>query len=98
MENTRKQSFAGEKQVLGDAYLLRRLIAKADASADGHLTTMKFTTNWRVGFGTPANQEDVYRMPQGATFREAAEAALKRRNPPASGKMGGETDGQKALP
>ena len=79
--------------MLGDAYLLRRLVAKADASADGHLTIMKFTTNWRVGFGTPANQEDVYRMPQGATFREAAEAALKRRIPPASEA----TDGQKAL-
>jgi hypothetical protein len=88
----------GEKQVLGDAYLLRRLVAKADASADGHLTIMKFTVNWRVGFGTPANQEDVYRMPQGATFREAAEAALKRRNPPASRKMGGETDAKKPFP
>jgi hypothetical protein len=98
MENMRKQSFAGEKQMLGDAYLLRRWLRRLTHLPMVILTIMKFTTNWRVGFGTPANQEDVYRMPQGATFREAAEAALKRRNPPASRKMGGETDGQKAHP
>jgi hypothetical protein len=80
MENTRKQSLL-EKNNAGGAYLLRRLVAKADASADGHLTVMKFTTNWRVGLGTPANREDVYRMPQGATFREAAEAASEKTKP-----------------
>jgi hypothetical protein len=58
--------------MLRDVYLLRRLVAKANVAADGHLTIMKFTTEWRVGFGTPANPEDIYRMPQGATFREAA--------------------------
>jgi hypothetical protein len=67
--------------MMRDVYLLERLVAKADAAADGHLTIMKFTTNWRVTFGTPSNREDVYRMPGGRTFREAAEAALKRQNP-----------------
>jgi hypothetical protein len=87
--------------MLRDVYLLRRLVAKANAAADGHLTIMKFTTEWRVGFGTPANREDIYRMPQGATFREAAEAALKRRNSTEGGKTGvGATANasQKALP
>lgn len=86
--------------MLRDAYLLRRLVAEANAAADGHLTIMKFTTNWRVAFGTPADGEEIYRMAEGRTFREAAEAALKRRNPPASGNVGAgaaATGGQKAL-
>jgi hypothetical protein len=62
---------------------------------------MKFTTNRRMAFGTPANREDIYRMAEGRTFREAAEAALKKRNPPASGEAGAGAAGmasQKALP
>jgi hypothetical protein len=66
--------------ILRDAYLLRQLVAKANAVACGHLTIMKFMTNWRVAVGTPADREDIYRMAEGRTFREAAEAALKRKN------------------
>ena len=32
---------------------LQRLIDTADEHFDGHVTIMKFTTKWRVGFGTP---------------------------------------------
>ena len=33
--------------------ILQRLIDTADERFDGHVTIMKFTTTWRVGFGTP---------------------------------------------
>ena len=33
--------------------LLKRLVDIANERFDGHLTIMKFSTNWRVGFGTP---------------------------------------------
>ncbi len=59
--------------------LLDRLIRTAE-SFDGHLTIMKFTTNWRVGFGTPrydcGDPDDISHMPMGKTFEEAARAAL----------------------
>jgi hypothetical protein len=42
----------------------------------GHLTIMRFTTNWRVGFGTPDGREDIQHMCEGKTLREAAMAAL----------------------
>ena len=53
--------------------LLTRLQTVA---GEGHLTIMKFTTNWRVGFGTPASRCDIDQMWEGVTFAEAAEAAL----------------------
>ena len=35
--------------------LLKRLVDIANERFDGHLTIMKFSTNWRVGFGTCGN-------------------------------------------
>jgi hypothetical protein len=76
------------------AKLLALLVAEADRNHDGHLTIMKFTTNWRVSFGTPEQVMDeevlfegkdgpaypeVEAMPVGKTFKEAAKAALTRR-------------------
>jgi hypothetical protein len=63
-----------------DAILMKRLVEHATRYFDGHLTVMRFTTNWRVGFGTPhqAHGEkgtDV-EMVGGATFRDAALNAL----------------------
>jgi hypothetical protein len=34
------------------ARLLRELAIQADKYHDGHVTIMKFGTNWKVGFGT----------------------------------------------
>jgi hypothetical protein len=67
-----------------DLALLNQLIAVAFGLDDGHLSVIRFTTNWRVGFGTPAYANprageefsDVDRMPAGRTFAEAARAAL----------------------
>jgi hypothetical protein len=55
---------------------LAQLKAIADRHFDGHVTIMKFTTNWRVGFGTPTWRCDIDRMWEGKTFNEAATAAI----------------------
>jgi hypothetical protein len=59
-----------------DLELLKAIVEMADKQFDGHLTVMKFTTNWRVGFQTPAGREDIDKMPSGDTFAEAARNAL----------------------
>ena len=51
-------------------------MAIADNNFGGHFTVMKFTTNWRVGFGTPASRCDIDQMWEGKTFASAAQAAL----------------------
>ena len=56
--------------------LLNELIAVADKDFDGHLTIMKFTDNWRVGFGTPHGRHDIDDMAAGKSFEEAARSAL----------------------
>ena len=52
------------------------LVNYANEHFDGHFTVMKFTTNWRVGFGTPMDREDIEQMCEGKTFEEAAQRAL----------------------
>jgi len=49
----------------------------ANRVSDGHLTVMKFATNWRVGFFTPNWREDLDLMPVGKTFADAARVALE---------------------
>jgi hypothetical protein len=56
--------------------LMRRLVQIADERFDGHLTILKFTTNWRVGFKTPTEREDIDAAPVGRSFAEAAQKAL----------------------
>lgn len=56
---------------------LAALAQIADQHYGGHFTVMKFTTNWRVGFGTPATRCDIDRMWPGLTFADAAERALR---------------------
>jgi hypothetical protein len=59
-----------------DAELMAMLVKVADYEYDGHLTILKFTTNWRIGFGTPNDREDIDGLNVGKTFREAAQIAL----------------------
>ena len=61
---------------MNDFELFTRLIETADKSYDGHLTVMKFTTNWRVGFVTPDDRDGINDMAVGNTFAEAARKAL----------------------
>jgi hypothetical protein len=62
----------------GDLAKLDELVEVANKHFDGHLTIMKFTTNWRVSFGTPESRDDIGAMPRGGTFDEAAKLALVR--------------------
>ena len=62
-----------------DFVLFKSLVEIADRSFDGHLTVMKFTTNWRVGFGTPDNRDAINGMAVGKTFADAAQKALGSR-------------------
>jgi hypothetical protein len=60
-----------------DFELLASLIERANNNHDGHLTIMKFTTNWRVGFFTPNDRGDIKCLAGvGQTFSEAANSAL----------------------
>lgn len=58
--------------------LLKRLVDVANETADGHLTIMRFTTNWRVGFFTPGSREDIDKLHAGKSFEEAATAAIEQ--------------------
>jgi hypothetical protein len=67
-----------------DSEWLEALTKRAVEICDGHLTIMRFTGNWRVGFGT-LNSDDyvshrmaIAQMPAGKTFAEAAAIALER--------------------
>jgi hypothetical protein len=60
-----------------ESEIFRRLVEHANEQTDGHLTIMKFTTNWRVGFGTPLHRYEIQLMAEGKTFSEAAKAALE---------------------
>jgi hypothetical protein len=42
-----------------DAQLWNALEGVARAKHGGHLTVMRFTTNWRISFGTPNSHEDI---------------------------------------
>jgi len=53
-----------------------QLVTIANADFDGHLSVMKFTTNWRVGFITPDGRDGISAMHEGETFDEAATKAL----------------------
>jgi hypothetical protein len=59
-----------------DMELLADLIEIAERCFDGHLTIMKFTTNWRACFGTPMDDDDISNMPVGKYFFDAAIGAI----------------------
>jgi hypothetical protein len=61
---------------LEDFETMTRLVKIADAKFDGHLSVLKFTTNWRVGFVTPEGREAIEEMHVGETFDDAATKAL----------------------
>jgi hypothetical protein len=42
---------------LNEVDLLNVAVVMADAVSDGHLAILKFTTGWKVTFGTPDRQE-----------------------------------------
>ena len=56
--------------------LLEVLEQIAKIRADGHLTILKFTTNWRIGFTIPNSREDIDNLWDGESFEEAATQAI----------------------
>jgi hypothetical protein len=56
--------------------LMQELIAVANGDFDGHVTIMKFTGNWRVGFGTVSERCDIDKLAVGKSFEVAARSAL----------------------
>jgi hypothetical protein len=60
-----------------EAELFDLIQSIANIAHDGHFTVMKFTTNWRVGFGTTDSRDDIDRMAVGSTFEEAALSLLR---------------------
>jgi hypothetical protein len=64
--------------------LMDRLQAIADQKFGGHLTILKFTTNWRICFGSPYEEDlwnDIQKMPVGRSFAEAAQKAVNDPRP-----------------
>jgi len=63
-------------------YFMTRLEEVARDRFHGHFTVMRFSSNWRVGFGTPhktySNGSGGPEMYVGKTFEEAAEKALAK--------------------
>jgi hypothetical protein len=55
----------------------------ANAEFGGHFAIMKFSSNWRVSFGTPMTAHSIepgdVEMCAGKTFEEAAVAAIRER-------------------
>src|SRR5215510_10082574 len=72
---------SGAGRAIVDAKLIAKLIERAKRDFDGHLTILRFTTNWRVGFITPDERADIDGLPVGETFEEAANAALAMSRP-----------------
>jgi hypothetical protein len=62
-----------------DLFIMAQLVKIANEEFDGHLTILKFTTNWRIGFETPNSRQDIGALAGGPTFVEAAQAAIARR-------------------
>lgn len=60
-----------------DRDMMDRLVAVAKARFDGHLTVLRFTTNWRVGFYQPDGREAIEAMASGATLAIAGQVALE---------------------
>ena len=50
---------------------IEKLTALANIVADGHYTICKFTTNYRVGLGTPADRDFIDKMAEGSSVEEA---------------------------
>jgi hypothetical protein len=73
-------ALARERSALTNGERMKILEDVAAEMFDGHVTIMRFTTNWRVGFGTPNDRDDIRNMPVGYTFEEAARQALLQLN------------------
>lgn len=56
---------------------MNQVIKIANEEFDGHFTLMKFTTNWRLTFGTVENREDINASECAETLDEVLDKAIK---------------------
>ncbi|QUM78828.1 helix-turn-helix transcriptional regulator (plasmid) [Moritella sp. 24] len=63
---------------IGRDQLLDKLTNLANILTDGHYTICKFTTNYRVGLGTPADRDFIDKMAEGKTLNEAISNLLNK--------------------
>ena len=57
---------------------IKKLTGLADLVSDGHYTICKFTSNYRVGLGTPADREFIDKMAVGSTIEEAISSLFNK--------------------
>jgi hypothetical protein len=74
-----------------EAVLLGKAEEIAKQRYDGNFTVMRFTTNSRVGFGTPDGSKDIAEMSSGKTLK-------KRWRTPCRPKAGRHRNNHHALP
>jgi hypothetical protein len=55
---------------------IKKIEELAKVIADGHYTIMKFTTNYRAGYGTNGERHEISRMRQYKTFDECIDGLL----------------------
>jgi len=68
---------------MNEQALFRIIRLLAENCFDGHFTVMKFTTNWRVSFGSqPNSRNDIEAMAVGATLLDAFVKAIESANWP----------------
>lgn len=58
--------------------LIKKLTELANLLTDGHYTILKFTTNYRVGLGTPSERDCINKMVEGKTLNEAISSLLDK--------------------
>ncbi len=61
--------------------LLKKAVEVADRDHDGHITFLKFTTGWKVSFGTPDldtgyGRKEIRDLKAFDSFQEALEGLL----------------------
>lgn len=81
MVAVKSQGKQAEQEAEMNAELFGLIEFIANERHGGHFTIMKFTTNWRISFGTPNEREDIEEMPVGDTFLSAAKAAIIKEIP-----------------
>ena len=59
---------------------MNEVIRIANEEFDGHFTLMKFTTNWRITYGTIYDREDIQTSIEAKTLDEALDKAINSRN------------------
>jgi transcriptional regulator with XRE-family HTH domain len=57
---------------------IEKLTNLANVVSDGHFTLCKFTTNYRVGLGTPSERASIDKMAEGKTVSEAIDNLLSK--------------------